>query len=61
MVFSGTGEHKQPQNNHIVANNKYTKKNTTNVDTQKETVYYMQNSMIGRLLNNKKCRSCPRS
>jgi len=25
-----------------------------------ETVYYMQNSMIGRLMNTKKCSSCPK-
>jgi hypothetical protein len=25
-----------------------------------EAVYYMQNSMIGRLMNTKKCSSCPK-
>lgn len=25
-----------------------------------ETRYYMQNSMIGRLMNTKKCASCPK-
>ena len=31
-----------------------------NTSTTREATYYMQNSMIGRLMNTKKCASCPK-
>lgn len=30
------------------------------INNNSETVYYMKNSMLGRLVNVKKCRSCPK-
>jgi hypothetical protein len=54
MVFSKSNVPKNSGNIRTVTSSPTPVQNTT------ETVYYMQNSMIGRLMNTKKCASCPK-
>jgi hypothetical protein len=54
MVFSKSSQPKTNVNTNTVYSSPKPIQNST------ETVYYMQNSMIGRLMNTKKCASCPK-
>ena len=59
MVFSKSSEPKQSGGDILVVVSNYSNPiQTPSVKT--ETVYYMQNSMIGRLMNTKNCATCPK-
>ena len=57
MVFSKSSEPKMRGNTTIIRSSVLPVQNTS---IKTETMYYMQNSMIGRLLNTKNCSSCPK-
>jgi hypothetical protein len=63
MIFSKNTTSK-PNTNIIIASNPNIPKiqNTAKIqnNTNTEPIYYMQNSMIGRLMNTKPCSSCPK-
>ena len=56
MVFSKSSESKHRKGD-ILTVSSYMKPAPK---TSTETTYYMQNSMIGRLMDIKKCTSCPK-
>ena len=59
MVFSKSSEPKQSGGDILVVVSNYANPiQPPSVKT--ETVYYMQNSMIGRLINTKNCATCPK-
>lgn len=54
MVFSKSNYQKnQPLKTVYNESGQYKPVNT-------EVIYYMQNSMIGRIMNTSKCKSCPK-
>jgi hypothetical protein len=57
MVFSKSNV---PKTSGIVRTLNSSPQPIQNATINTETVYYMQNSMIGRLMNTKKCSSCPK-
>lgn len=57
MVFSKSNV---PKTSGIVRTFNSSPQPIQNMTINTETVYYMQNSMIGRLMNTKKCSSCPK-
>lgn len=57
MVFSKSNVPKSSEIVRTLNSSPQPRQNTT-INT--ETVYYMQNSMIGRLMNTKKCSTCPK-
>jgi len=58
MVFSKSSETPKNNVNKVTVNSSPKRVQQTPVNS--ETIYYMQNSMIGRLMNVKKCASCPK-